>query len=52
MSLPSGKEIGAELNLSPFTVKNNLARAFEKLQVRCRAEAVPAYITARSGEKH
>jgi DNA-binding NarL/FixJ family response regulator len=39
----SNKEIGAKLNLSPFTVKNHLARVFEKLHVRCRTEAVMAY---------
>ncbi len=39
----SNKEIGAKLNLSPFTVKNYLARVFEKLHVRCRTEAVMAY---------
>jgi DNA-binding NarL/FixJ family response regulator len=40
----SNKEIGARLNLSPFTVKNHLARVFEKLHVRCRTEAVLAYL--------
>ncbi len=40
----SNKEIGARLNLSPFTVKNHLARVFEKLHVRCRTEAVMAYV--------
>ena len=40
----SNKEIGAKLNLSPFTVKNHLARVFEKLHVRCRTEAVIAYV--------
>jgi DNA-binding NarL/FixJ family response regulator len=40
----SNKEIGAKLNLSPFTVKNHLARVFEKLHVRCRTEAVMAYL--------
>ena len=40
----SNKEIGARLNLSPFTVKNHLARVFEKLHVRCRTEAVMAYL--------
>ena len=39
----SNKEIGAKLELSPFTVKNYLARVFEKLHVRCRTEAVMAY---------
>lgn len=40
----SNKEIGAKLDLSPFTVKNHLARVFEKLHVRCRTEAVMAYL--------
>ena len=40
----SNKEIGASVNLSPFTVKNHLARIFEKLHVRCRTEAVMAYL--------
>jgi DNA-binding NarL/FixJ family response regulator len=40
----ANKEIGAKLNLSPFTVKNHLARVFEKLHVRCRTEAVMAYL--------
>lgn len=39
----SNKEIGAKLDLSPYTVKNYLARVFEKLHVRCRTEAVMAY---------
>jgi DNA-binding NarL/FixJ family response regulator len=40
----SNKEIGVKLDLSPFTVKNHLARVFEKLHVRCRTEAVLAYL--------
>jgi DNA-binding CsgD family transcriptional regulator len=40
----SNKEIGARLNRSPFTVKNHLARIFEKLHVRCRTEAVMAFL--------
>lgn len=40
----SNKEIGARLSLSPFTVKNHLARVFEKLHVRCRTGAVLAYL--------
>ena len=43
----SNKEIGAKLSLSPFTVKNHLARVFEKLHVRCRTEAVLAYLRPR-----
>jgi DNA-binding NarL/FixJ family response regulator len=40
----SNKEIGTRLNLSPFTVKNHLSHVFEKLHVRCRTEAVMAYL--------
>ena len=39
----SNKEIGAKLDLSPFTVRNHLAHVFGKLRVRCRIEAVVAY---------
>ncbi len=44
----SNKEIAAKLSLSPFTVKNYLARVFEKLHVRCRTEAVMAYFRPES----
>lgn len=44
----SNKEIGAKLGLSQFTVKNHLARIFEKLHVRCRTEAVMAYLHSAS----
>ena len=47
----SNKEIGSKLSLSPFTVKNHLARVFEKLHVRCRTEAVLAYLTPRLADK-
>lgn len=40
----SNKEIGAHLDVSPFTVKNHLAKVFEKLHVRSRTEAVMAYL--------
>jgi DNA-binding NarL/FixJ family response regulator len=40
----SNKEIGAKLNVSQFTVKNHLAKVFEKLHVRSRTEAVMAYL--------
>jgi DNA-binding NarL/FixJ family response regulator len=43
----SNKEIGAKLDVSQFTVKNHLANIFEKLQVRCRTEAVIAYLQTR-----
>ncbi len=45
----SNKEIGAHLNLSPFTIKNHLVHVFEKLQVRCRTEAVMTYLQAAPG---
>jgi DNA-binding NarL/FixJ family response regulator len=40
----SNKEIGARLALSQFTVRNHLVHVFEKLHVRCRTEAVMAYL--------
>lgn len=40
----SNKEISAKLNVSQFTVKNHLAKVFDKLHVRCRTEAVVAYL--------
>ncbi len=40
----SNKEIGVRLSISPCTVKNHLARVFEKLQVRCRTAAAIAYL--------
>lgn len=45
----SNKEIAVKLNVSPFTVKNHLAHIFEKLHVRCRTEAVMAFMRAGSG---
>jgi DNA-binding NarL/FixJ family response regulator len=46
----SNKEIGVKLNVSQFTVRNHLARVFEKLHVRSRTEAVMAYL--RPGRQH
>ncbi|HEX3720616.1 MAG TPA: response regulator transcription factor [Verrucomicrobiae bacterium] len=40
----SNKEIAAKLNVSPYTIKNHLAKVFEKLHVRSRTEAVMAYL--------
>ncbi len=40
----SNKEISARLDVSQFTVKNHLAKVFEKLHVRCRTEAVVTYL--------
>jgi DNA-binding NarL/FixJ family response regulator len=44
----SNKEIGAKLELSPFTVRNHLAHVFEKLKVRSRTEAAIAYLRTES----
>jgi len=43
----SNKELAHKLDLSPYTVKNHLARIFEKLHVRSRTAAVMAYLRAR-----
>jgi DNA-binding CsgD family transcriptional regulator len=40
----SNKEIGGKLDLSPFTVKNHLARIYVKLRVRSRTAAVIAHL--------
>jgi ATP/maltotriose-dependent transcriptional regulator MalT len=40
----SNKEIGGKLDLSPFTVKNHLARIYGKLRVRSRTGAVIAFL--------
>jgi DNA-binding NarL/FixJ family response regulator len=42
----SNKEIGGRLDLSPFTVKNHLARIYPKLRVRSRTGAVIAHLRA------
>ena len=42
----SNKEIGGRLDLSPYTVKNHLARIYSKLQVRSRTGAVIAHLRA------
>jgi DNA-binding NarL/FixJ family response regulator len=38
------KEIGDRLGISYFTVRAHLRRIYEKLHVRCRAEAVARYL--------
>ena len=48
----SNKEIGAKLELSPLTVRNHLAHVFGKLRVRCRTEAVVAYLRAENKLGH
>lgn len=40
----SNKEIGSKLGISTFTVKIHMGHIFEKLHVRCRTEAVMAYL--------
>jgi DNA-binding NarL/FixJ family response regulator len=39
------KEIGSKLNISYYTVRAHLRRIYEKLHVRCRAEAVAKYLS-------
>jgi RNA polymerase sigma factor (sigma-70 family) len=40
----TNKEIGPKLNISYDTVRAHLRRIYEKLHVRCRAEAVMKYL--------
>jgi DNA-binding NarL/FixJ family response regulator len=40
----SNKEIGSKLNISFYTVRAHLRRIYEKLHVRCRAEAVAKHL--------
>jgi DNA-binding NarL/FixJ family response regulator len=40
----TNKEIGPTLNISYDTVRAHLRRIYEKLHVRCRAEAVTKYL--------
>jgi DNA-binding NarL/FixJ family response regulator len=44
----SNKEIGPKLNISYYTVRAHLRRIYEKLHVRCRAEAVAKFLKSRS----
>lgn len=41
----ANKEISSKLNISYFTVRAHLRRIYEKLHVRCRAEAVAKHLT-------
>jgi DNA-binding NarL/FixJ family response regulator len=47
----ANKEIAARLNISFDTVRNHLRHTYEKLHVRCRAEAVMKYIDAGGSVK-
>ena len=40
----ANKEIGSKLNISYFTVRAHLRKIYEKLHVRCRAEAVAKHL--------
>ena len=40
----ANKEIGSKLNISYYTVRAHLRRIYEKLHVRCRAEAVAKHL--------
>jgi DNA-binding NarL/FixJ family response regulator len=44
----ANKEISAKLNISFFTVRAHLRNIYEKLHVRCRAEAVAHYLQCKS----
>jgi DNA-binding NarL/FixJ family response regulator len=43
----ANKEIGARLGISYDTVRAHLRRIYERLHVRCRAEAVSKYLQSR-----
>ena len=45
----SNKEIAVRLDISPWTVKIHLGHIFEKLHVRCRVEAVRAFMKKSGG---
>ena len=44
----SNKEIGSQLNISFFTVRAHLRKIYEKLHVRCRAEAVAKHLQGKA----
>jgi DNA-binding NarL/FixJ family response regulator len=43
----ANKEIGTKLSISFFTVRAHLRNIYEKLHVRCRAEAVTKYLQSK-----
>jgi len=44
----ANKEVGAKLNISFYTVRAHLRKIYEKLHVRCRAEAVAKHLRHNS----
>lgn len=44
----ANKEIGLKLNISFYTVRAHLRKIYEKLHVRCRAEAVARHLNRQS----
>jgi DNA-binding NarL/FixJ family response regulator len=48
----ANKEVASQLNISYGTVRTHLAHAFEKLHVRCRAEAVAKLMRSVPNPNH
>ena len=40
----ANKEIGSQLGISAGTVRNHIGHIYEKMHVRCRAEATAKYL--------